>query len=69
MVVPETETGKPDSKLAIRATLRLSSPAWFAQPKIMSSTSDQSSCGCRAINALRGTVARSSGRNDASAPP
>ena len=28
-----TDSGKPASSAAIRATLRLSSPAWFAQPK------------------------------------
>jgi hypothetical protein len=31
-VVPGTSTGKPASSPAIRATLRLSSPAWLAQP-------------------------------------
>ena len=32
MVVPGTLTGRPDSNTAMRATLRLSSPAWLAQP-------------------------------------
>jgi len=31
-VVPGTSAGKPANKLAMRATLRLSSPAWLAQP-------------------------------------
>ena len=38
-VWPATSTGRPASSAAIRATLRLSSPAWFAQPRITSSTS------------------------------
>ena len=41
-VTPGTVTGIPASKAAMRATLRLSSPAWFAQPRITSSTTDQS---------------------------
>ena len=32
-VTPATDSGRPASSAAIRATLRLSSPAWFAQPK------------------------------------
>ena len=32
-VTPATESGSPASSAAMRATLRLSSPAWFAQPK------------------------------------
>ena len=31
-VAPGTSTGRPASKRAMRATLRLSSPAWLAQP-------------------------------------
>ena len=31
-VVPGTSTGSPASRALIRATLRLSSPAWLAQP-------------------------------------
>ena len=31
-VVPGTSLGTPASSSAMRATLRLSSPAWFAQP-------------------------------------
>ena len=36
-VTPGTVVGNPDSSADIRATLRLSSPAWFAQPMITSS--------------------------------
>ena len=32
-VTPATDSGSPASSAAIRATLRLSSPAWFAAPK------------------------------------
>src|SRR5207245_10176216 len=32
-VTAATETGKPARRAAIRATFRLSSPAWFAQPR------------------------------------
>src|SRR5215472_17036659 len=32
MVVPGTSLGNPASSSAMRPTLRLSSPAWFAQP-------------------------------------
>ena len=32
-VTPATESGSPARSAAIRATLRLSSPAWFAQPR------------------------------------
>src|SRR3954454_25168404 len=68
-VAPGTLSGKPASSSAIRATLRLSSPAWLAKPKYTSSTADQSSAGCLAINALIGAAARSSARTLASEPP
>src|ERR1700704_5511336 len=68
-VWPGTDSGMPASNSAIRATLRLSSPAWLAQPKNNSSTSDQSSVGCLAISALIGAAARSSARTLASEPP
>ena len=32
-VTPATESGRPASRTPMRATLRLSSPAWFAAPK------------------------------------
>src|SRR4051812_25961144 len=41
-VAPGTSFGRPASSNAIRATLRLSSPAWLAQPKMTSSTASQS---------------------------
>jgi hypothetical protein len=31
-VAPGTDSGRPASSATMRATLRLSSPAWFAQP-------------------------------------
>src|SRR6476660_7432959 len=68
-VWPGTDSGMPASNSSIRATLRLSSPAWLAQPKNTSSTWDQSSPGCFAISALIGTAARSSARTLASEPP
>ena len=39
------DSGRPASSSAMRATLRLSSPAWLAQPKITSSTASQSTLG------------------------
>ncbi len=41
-VVPGTVSGSPASSRLMRATLRLSSPAWLAQPKKTSSTAAQS---------------------------
>ena len=61
--------GSPASSNAIRATLRLSSPAWLVQPKRTSSTASQSTWILRSINALIGTAARSSVRTKESAPP
>src|SRR5450759_10116 len=60
--------GLPASSSAMRATLRLSSPAWLAQPKNTSSSFSQSILGLRAISALIGAAARSSVRTLASAP-
>ena len=37
-VAPGTVTGSPASRMAIRPTLRLSSPAWLAAPQYTSST-------------------------------
>ena len=36
-MTPATDSGRPASSAAMRATLRLSSPAWFAQPNHTSS--------------------------------
>ena len=69
MVAPGSPTGSPASRLAMCATLRLSSPAWFAQPKMTSLTASQSTPALRAISALSGIAARSSVRTDDSAPP
>jgi len=41
-VPPGTPTGRPASSTAMRATLRLSSPAWLAQPSRTSSRASQS---------------------------
>ena len=68
-VTPGTESGSPDRSAAIRATLRLSSPAWLAQPRITSSRAAQSTRGRRCIRAAIGVVARSSVRTGARAPP
>src|ERR1700712_2160417 len=38
-VTPATDCGSPASSAAMRATLRLSSPAWLAQPRQTSSIS------------------------------
>ena len=38
IVAPGTSSGRPASSAAMRATLRLSSPAWLAQPKSTSLT-------------------------------
>src|SRR3546814_7542815 len=67
-VVPGQETGIPASNADIRATLRLSSPAWFAQPRMTSSMDERSSAAFRSISARRGIAARSSARMCASAP-
>ncbi len=53
----------------MRATLRLSSPAWLAQPRNTSSTELQSTDGLRSISALIGTAARSSARTADKPPP
>src|SRR3977135_2661206 len=68
-VAPGTLQGTPASSDAIRATLRLSSPDWFAHPNMTSSTDSQSlfsNCSRKAIN---GVAARSSVRTCESAPP
>jgi hypothetical protein len=69
MVAPGRSMGRPASRVAMRATLRLSSPAWLAQPKITSVTWVQSTPGLRAISAFRGMAPRSSARTLERAPP
>jgi hypothetical protein len=54
---------------AMRATLRLSSPAWLAQPYSTSVTACQSTLGLRSISARSGMAPRSSVRTEDSAPP
>ena len=66
--VPGTETGQPASRTAIRATLRLSSPAPLALPRTTSSTSAGSRSGAVAATARSTWAARSSGRTPARAP-
>ncbi|MNQ57339.1 hypothetical protein D3C85_714910 [compost metagenome] len=68
-VTPGMLCGKPANSNAMRATLRLSSPAWLAQPRNTSSTAFQSTPGLRAIRALIGTAARSSARTADKPPP
>src|SRR6476659_6050546 len=67
-VCPGTSTGKPASNAAIRATLRLSSPAWFVHPRITSSRRAGSN-ETRSTAPRTATAARSSARTSASAPP
>ena len=67
-VSPPTSTGRPASNSAIRATSRLSSPAWFAQPRMTSSISP-GSMPERSTTARMTVAARSSGRTLARAPP
>ena len=67
-VPPGIEDGSPASSSAMRATLRLSSPAWLAQPMITSSTASQSRSWWRAISVLSGWAARSSVRTSFRAP-
>ena len=52
----------------MRATLRLSSPAWLAQPKYTSSM-EAGSTPDRSTAAAIATAARSSGRTPESDPP
>ena len=67
-VTPATESGRPASSAAMRATLRLSSPAWFAEPNQTSSISP-SGTPERSTTSRMTSAARSSGRTPESAPP
>ncbi len=67
-VAPGTVVGKPASRAPKRATLRLSSPAWFASPKITSSMR-AGSMPVRSTLARITIAARSSGRTPDRAPP
>jgi hypothetical protein len=68
-VLPGTLVGRPASSAAMRATLRLSSPAPLASPKTISSMRAGSRPGERSSSARTAWAARSSGRTPASAPP
>jgi hypothetical protein len=65
-VTPPTDSGKPASSTAMRATLRLSSPAWFAQP---SQTSSICSTGTPARSTAACPPARRRNARPACAPP
>ena len=67
-VAPGTSTGSPASSTPIRATLRLSSPAWLAAPQYTSSTDAGSSQSLRRSRAWIISAVRWSGRTPASAP-
>src|SRR6266545_6032851 len=67
-VWPGTSTGRPASSSAMRATFRLSSPAWLAQPSTTSSTSSGRTP-ARPTACLMTSAARSSGRTSFSWPP
>ena len=68
IVVPGVVVGSPASSAAIRATLRLSSPAPLALPNITSSIRSGSRSE-RSTICLTTCAPRSSGRTPASAPP
>src|SRR3990172_5167388 len=67
-VWPATLTGRPLSNTAIRATFRLSSPAWLPQPK-MTSSMLWGSRWLRRTSSWMTTAARSSGRTSFRTPP
>ena len=67
-VCPATSTGNPARSEAMRATLRLSSPAWLVHPRITSSI-ERGSMPERSTTALIGIAARSSARRPARLPP
>ena len=67
-VTPATDSGRPASSAAIRATLRLSSPAWLAAPNQTSSISPAGTPARETASPIT-SAARSSGRSPASAPP
>jgi len=60
IVLPGTDAGSPASSTAIRATFRLSSPAWFAHPMMQSSSAAQSTPALRSRSTRIGCAARSS---------
>ena len=69
-VSPGTVTGSPASSSAMRATLRLSSPAWFAQPRMTSVIARGIERRIARARARRSTcAARSSARTSLRPPP
>ena len=66
-VAPGTSTGSPASSEAMRATLRLSSPAWLVSPSSTSSTGPGSMPVRRTASPIT-AAARSSGRTVDRAP-
>ena len=60
--------GYPDKSTAIRATLRLSSPAWLAHPKSTSSIAAGSKDGFFSNNPFNTCAAKSSARTAANVP-
>jgi len=67
-VMPGTVSGKPASSQAMRATLRFSSPAPLALPKMTSSTRT-GSMPARSTASFTVSAAKSSGRTALSDPP
>jgi len=67
-VAPGTDVGNPASSTAIRATLRLSSPAWLAAPHTTSAMASGATDGFRSSSARSTNAAKSSGRTSLSAP-
>ena len=67
-VWPATSIGSPARSAAMRPTLRLSSPAWLAAPRMTSSITAWS-MPVRSTSAEITCAARSSGRTSFSAPP
>ncbi len=68
IVAAGTVSGRPESSTAMRATLRLSSPAWLAQPMYASSIASPGRPGTCAITARITCASMSSGRTALSAP-
>lgn len=67
-VMPGTVCGRPARSAAMRATLRLSSPAWLAQPSTTSETASGGTAGYRSRSCRMTCRARSSARTWARAP-
>src|SRR5699024_5715750 len=68
IVVPAASIGSPANKEDMRATLRLSSPAWLALPSTTSSMLLGDTSGLRSISPLSTIAPRSSGRTSFNTP-